>query len=660
VRTAVRADARYRFFGGKGGVGKTTCAAAAAVAAAAAGSRVLAVSTDPAHSLGDAFAVRLGRATRAIRTRRGALAAVELEADLALERWIAERRRTLRTIAERGTYLDENDIDRFLHLSLPGVDELIGLVELARLAGARPYDDVIVDTAPTGHTLRLLTMPETLRRIAAVLDHMQAKHRFLGESLGGLHRPDVADALIDEIEGEGRSLMELLRDPARSRFVWVLLPEQLALDEAKDGIRALEASDITVSEIVVNRVARGDGARCDLCHARIGAEQEMIDAIRDTFPGRTLRFVLEEDREPRGVAALRGIARQLERDAPPPRRVRRRRTGTRRPARSRARHAQPWLDTVAPANARLLLFGGKGGVGKTTCAAAAALALARRDPGRRVLLLSTDPAHSLGDVLNVRLSDGEAPVPGGPANLRAREIDADRAFTERRDRYRNAVDQLFNALVRGAPFDVAFDREVVRELIELAPPGLDELFGILGVVDALFRRKVEPYDTVIVDTAPTGHGLRLLEMPAAALEWVRALLAILLKYRPVVGLGELAADLVEASGDLRQLQKLLTDESRASFIAVTRAAQLPRLETSRLLARLARMEIAVPAVIINAVWDAGCRGCAPTVRRQQREIEALRTTARRRGTLIAAPALAPPPIGVAALEAWSATWTNIA
>src|SRR6184192_3204540 len=98
---------RFHFFAGKGGVGKTTCAAAAALAAAESGRRVVVVSTDPAHSLGDALGRRVGPRARRIAVRGGRLEALELDADRALARWLARRRGTLRTIAERGTYLDE-------------------------------------------------------------------------------------------------------------------------------------------------------------------------------------------------------------------------------------------------------------------------------------------------------------------------------------------------------------------------------------------------------------------------------------------------------------------------------------------------------------------------------------------------------------------------
>ncbi len=138
---------------------------------------MLLVSTDPAHSLGDLLDLRLGPVARRVPTRRGSLHAAELDADAALARFVKARRGQLARILSRGTYLDDDDIESLLRLALPGVDELIGLLELTRLGGARAYDEVVVDTAPTGHTLRLLAMPRTLERMAEVLDDLQAKYR---------------------------------------------------------------------------------------------------------------------------------------------------------------------------------------------------------------------------------------------------------------------------------------------------------------------------------------------------------------------------------------------------------------------------------------------------------------------------------------------------
>jgi arsenite-transporting ATPase len=371
--------------------------------------------------------------------------------------------------------------------------------------------------------------------------------------------------------------------------------------------------------------------------------------------------------EPRGLGALRAIGRRLT-DAsrgegllggPPPRapRAERRRRPTGRP--------KEWLGVVSPDAVRLLLFTGKGGVGKTTCAATAALALADQAPARKILLLSTDPAHSLGDVLAVPLGDPARGLPDVSGGLRARELDADREFRRRQARYREAVDQLFAAVRRGTGFDAAFDRAVVQDLMELAPPGIDELLAMLSVTEALVPRDggAAAYDMVVVDTAPTGHALRLLALPRMALEWVRALLAILLKYRAVIRPGALAQDLVEMSRDLRQLDALLRDGGATRVVVVTHAAALPRLETLRLLERLRELRMAVSAVIVNAVIAPGaprCRRCAREAGRQRREIGALRSQSSPRlptgNPLILTPETAPPPRGVRELRRWGVRW----
>ena len=155
--------ARFRFIGGKGGVGKTTCAAAIAVTSAAAGHRTLVISTDPAPSLGDVFEQRLSGVPRRVPLPHGVLYAVEIDAARALERWLSVRRESFERIVLRGTWLDREDVSRLLRLSLPGIDELAALLEIERIAHAGRYESVVVDTAPTGHTLRMLTMPQSLR-----------------------------------------------------------------------------------------------------------------------------------------------------------------------------------------------------------------------------------------------------------------------------------------------------------------------------------------------------------------------------------------------------------------------------------------------------------------------------------------------------------------
>ena len=663
---------QYHFFGGKGGVGKTTCATAAAFRAADAGRQVLIISTDPAHSLGDALAMRLSSKSTPVPTSHGSLHAIELNADQALDRWLRKRKASLEALAEHGTYLDHDDIEQLLRLSMPGVDEIVGLVELRRLARSGNYDEVIVDTAPTGHTLRLLAMPATLRQIASVFDDMQAKHRFLSESLGGIYRPDAGDDLIEEIDAEGRELTAMLRDPHCCTFAWVLLPEMMSVEEAKDGIGALTQAGIAVSEVIVNRVKLPPDKPCAVCDRRVSSEAASIKLIRASFPGRTILFVPELKREPRGVAEFRHAGRNLQPTArwqkPPgiePRRHRSRKlvtddflaeAGQNAGAADRAERPGKWLDIIAPHGCRLLMFGGKGGVGKTTCAATAALALAEHNPRMKILLLSTDPAHSLGDVFQMRLGDDERPMPGVPT-LRVRELDAQQLFHKRRESYLNSINELFDLLQGDSRFDATYDRAVARDLIDLSPPGLDEFFGVLSVSEALLPRNGHrpKYDLAVLDTAPTGHALRLLEMPNKAQQWARTILSILLKYRKVTGLGTLASDLLEVTRELREFIELLHNPDRTRLVVVTRAAQLPRLETVDLLSKLQRLKIEISAVLVNAVTIGTCTSCQRSATVEQREIKALRT----KHPKILAPAIAPPPQGIGELRRWGGSWRQV-
>ena len=143
---------------------------------------------------------------------------------------------------------------------------------------------------------------------------------------------------------------------------------------------------------------------------------------------------------------------------------------------------------------------------------------------------------------------------------------------------------------------------------------------------------------------PIGHALRLLEAPERALEWDRALLSLLLKYREAVGLGPLAAQLVELSKSLKRLLALLRDPARTRFVVVTRAGELPRRETLRLLDELRRLSIAVPAVIVNA-------------QEAKREVSRLRKACEG-CAIITTPAVFPPPRGIETLAEWARTWTK--
>jgi arsenite/tail-anchored protein-transporting ATPase len=623
---------------------------------------VLVVSTDPAHSLGDALATRLGVRPTRIRAMRHAFDAVELDAPRALARWVDEHRAALGDVFEHGTWLDRDDVDALLDLSIPGVDELVGLIEIDRLAtDARvkpPYDLVVVDTAPTGHTLRLLGAPELVAAVADVLDALQEEHRLIREQLARVGRPEAADRLIAEIGARAAEIAQRLRDRAHTAFYWVTLPEPLSVAESEDALAALDAIGVPIAEVVVNRVLTYLGP-CPLCDRRIADEARTIARIRRAIArGRRVRLIATQLKEPRGVNRLARIGTALvdaDRDVASSRRVASARyvTAARRsPSTARRGHSggertgPPLREAVG--EARLIFFGGKGGVGKTTVAAAAAVSLAEAHPDRRILLMSTDPAHSLGDVFASRLSNRPSRPAGAPANLAAREVDAEAALAARRHDLESALDEI------ASTFGAAGVRIGGRgsELLKIAPPGIDELFGILSVVDARTA-----FDAIVVDTAPTGHALRLLEMPESARAWVNVLMRVLLKYRSVVRAGPLAAELVDLSKSIRDLQALLHDRHATRFIVVARAAQLPRSETERLLKQLRRLQLATPALVVNAMTltPRRCRRCRATAAAERRELAALRRSSQRR-VIIQTPLTAPPPRGVRALSEWARDW----
>ena len=634
-----------------------------AVTAALAGARTLVITTDPAPSLADAFGVRIGASPTRVPLRRGSLHAVEIDAPRALERWLAGRRDALERIAVRGTWLDEDDVARLLRLSLPGIDEIAALLEVVRFGRAGRFDRIVVDTAPTGHTLRMLMLPQLLGRVAHLFDVMQGKHRMMVATLRGAWQPDADDALIAALEQDGVELSALLQDPGRMEPVWVTLPEPMAVEETADAAAALAAQGMKVQRLVVNRLLAPPPTRCRRCDARRAFEQHAVSRIRAVADGAAVTVVASRDSEPRGVGALASIGAELARD------LRLKRSPLKQPQRwraelptlppDRAAHA-PALALLASDTTRLLMFGGKGGVGKSTCAAAGALALAERFPDRRVLLLSTDPAHSVADALGVPLSDTPRAVAGAPANLLVRELDATRRFAAIRRKYAGAIEAVFDRIARGSSIDAGQDRTVMQDLIELAPPGIDELVGVSEVTDALTGGgRAARFDLIVMDMAPSGHALRLLETPALVQDWSKVLMSILLKYQPIIGVGELGALLLSLSQELGRLRELLRDPDRTRFVAVTRAAELPRAETVRLVRRLGRLHVRVAAVMVNATGHGTCARCGKQARTETREIAALRSSPPvRKLPMLMTPVEIPPPHGVAGLTAWGRRWSH--
>src|SRR5207253_3207759 len=190
-------------FGGKGGVGKTTISAAAAIHCSQSRPTIL-FTTDPASNLADLFSDQ--------RPATGNLTLEALNAESLYTRFLAANLEQFITLGDRGTYLDKDELRRFFELSLPGVDELMAWMRIGELAEENEDALLVVDTAPTGHTVRMLGSAEHFHQFGAALESMQAKRRQLVRQFTRRNVSDAIDAFIDDFEKRASRRRGLLTD----------------------------------------------------------------------------------------------------------------------------------------------------------------------------------------------------------------------------------------------------------------------------------------------------------------------------------------------------------------------------------------------------------------------------------------------------------------
>src|SRR5207247_5224274 len=148
-----------------------------------------------------------------------------LNAELLYAQFLERNLAAFLELGDRGTYLDKDELRRFFELSLPGVDELMAWMRIGELAEANPGTIVIVDTAPTGHTLRMLSASDHFRQFAEALESMQAKHRGMVQQFTRRKVRDALDDFLDTFAAQARRRREVLTDPQRAAFVPVMLSE---------------------------------------------------------------------------------------------------------------------------------------------------------------------------------------------------------------------------------------------------------------------------------------------------------------------------------------------------------------------------------------------------------------------------------------------------
>ena len=306
-------ERRVVFFGGKGGVGKTTCSAAFALAAARAGRHVLLVSTDPAHSTADVFQVPIGDAPREVAPR---LRAVEIDPDDAVRRYVDEAKDGLAGLFKPAVVkAAARQIE--LAAAMPGVaeaalfDRMAGIILEPRDA----HDLVVFDTAPTGHTLRLLRMPELM---TAWLEALARRRREAGTrereasapDAESATKPDPVLAVLRARAGRLAAVRGALADRQQVALVIVLIPERLPIEETARAVHALEDSGLAPAAIVVNRVLPED-ADGRYLQARRVQERSYLEEIERRFAAFPRTRVPQFESDVHGLEALARVGGHL-------------------------------------------------------------------------------------------------------------------------------------------------------------------------------------------------------------------------------------------------------------------------------------------------------------------------------------------------------------
>ncbi len=595
----VKPGLQLLLFGGKGGVGKTTCATAAALRLSALDPNrsFLLVSTDPAHSVRDSLAGYVPS---------GKLQVLELDAQQCLTEFREQNGGMLREIAAAGTFLDDEDIHQFLSLSLPGLDELMALFEISSWIETRQYDCIVVDTAPSGHTLRLLAMPDLILRWLGMLEALLAKRRYMRRVFSHDTSLDRLDLFVAKWKSTLHLAEKLLHDPHRTQFVPVSIAEPLSVCETVALFHELQKRKMPVSELVVNQLHLE--CDCPTCTTAASYEQiqiqRLMTGIRVPCPawgiglrqeevrGQTLLMNFWDHAQPiaRGPEIAAGCSIVRKSAAP----------------------VEPTVPVPAPmpsAPMQFMLFAGKGGVGKTTLSCITAIRLAHDFPEKRVLLFSADPAHSLSACLQTEI--GPRPkllLPG----LTAMEIDSRAEFEKLKARYANDLEHFLESVARG--FDLTFDRVVLERMLDLAPPGLDEVMALTRILDFMAH---DSYDLFILDCAATGHMVRLLEMPDLINQWLKVFFNLFLKYEHILQMPGFVDELLAISRNLKKLRDLLQNPTAAALYPVSIPTRMALEETKDLVAACARLGIAVPLMFLNLLTPpCDCRLCVGLRRRE--------------------------------------------
>jgi len=300
-------DLKLVIFGGKGGVGKTSCAIATALALSQ-NYKTLLISTDPAHSVSDCLEQEIGFKVVKV-AGSDKLSAIEVVADEALSVFKAAHHSELKKLLVTSTSFDNEDIDDMLTLSIPGIDEIMSFKTIIDFIDEGEYEKYVVDTAPTGHALRLISSPKLLDAWIKVAAKMRWKYRYMITSFSGSYKQDEVDAFLLSLKRTVKRIENILKDETKCEFIPVCIPEAMAIMETVRLLADLHKSQINARQIIINNVMVSDD--CSFCKSRKDGQVKYIQQINEIFDNLNRVEVPVFAEEIKGKVALDKLRKSL-------------------------------------------------------------------------------------------------------------------------------------------------------------------------------------------------------------------------------------------------------------------------------------------------------------------------------------------------------------
>ena len=551
---------QFIFFSGKGGVGKTSMACTYAVRYADEGKRTLIVTTDPASNLADVFEQKIGHHVTPIAGVPN-LSAMEIDPDKATQEYIDRAMSPIRAaFPPQIVQVMEEQMSGPCTAEVAAFDRFTDFLDVP-LDNGTPFDVVIFDTAPTGHTIRLLELP------ADWSQSIDAASAGSGQTCLG------PAAAIQDAKHKYERALAAMRQSAQTQFIFVLHPEAISIKETRRAIDELSKLEIQNFRLIINGIIPPEGAQNPLFAARAEMQARYLEQIEREFDFPKQHMTLLAD-EIRGAAKLRRVGKIFFDGEPASRSD----EAARIPLQNTTFASS--LDDVRArlspnGHRRTVFFAGKGGVGKTVASCVTGVWLAHN--GYKTLLLTTDPAAHLGDVLDSPVGDEVSAVVGQP-NLWAVKIDPKAAAETYKARILNDARQ------RGRP-DAAI--KVMEE--ELNSPCTEEMAAFDKFIEYASQ---DEWQAVVFDTAPTGHTLRLLELPV---DWSKQI-----DVKVFASVDATAADDV-AKARFGKVISMMSDPAQSTFAFVIYPEATPILEAWRAAQELGTVGIHPGLVVANMV-----------------------------------------------------------